>query len=108
MSRGEGPRPHVLSVAVHHHLEVVPPLPGCPSFPVREALVRWDVEGIGAQLRRGSRLASRVGCRSGLGRQGNELVCPGEVLELYLPPIRLPVVEPPDPHVNEVVQGTLS
>ena len=102
------PRFHRLRVAQHHRPDLLPPLPGRPAFPVRPALVRWDVEDLGAQLRRGSHLASKVGCRSGLDRQGDERVRPREVRDPYPPPVRLAVVERADPHIDEVVRGTLS
>ena len=101
-------RCHRLCVALHHRPEVVPPLPGCPAFPVREAIVRWDVEGIGAQLWCGARPASGACCRSGLSWWGDERVCPGKEWDPYPPLVRLVVVEPPAPHVDEVVRGTLS
>ena len=95
-------RPHPLGVALHHRLEVVPPSPARPAFPPCEAIVRWDVDGVGALLRRGSRPASGVWCRLGLGRRGEERVCPGEVRNPYPPLVRLVVVEPPSPHFDEV------
>ena len=42
------------------------------------------------------------------GRWGDERVCPGEMRDPYPPLLRLVVVEPPDPHVDEVLRGTLS
>ena len=99
---------HCLRALLHHQPGVVPPLWGCPAFPVREAIVRGDVEGVGAHLRRGSRLASGAWCRPRLGWRGDERVCPGEVRDPYPPLVRLVVVEPPDPHVDEFVLGTLS
>ena len=68
------PRPHRLRVALCHCLMVVAPLPGCPAFEVCEALVWRDVEGVGAQLRRGLRLASGVRRRSGFVRRRDEHV----------------------------------
>ena len=35
-------------------------------------------------------------------------MCPGEVRDPYPPLVRLVVVEPPGPYVDEVVRGTLS
>ena len=60
------------------------------------------------QLRRGTRPASLVWCRPGFCRPGDERVCPGEVRNPYPLLVRLVIDEPPDPHVDEVVQGTLS
>ena len=102
------PEPHCFCVALHHCSEVVPPLAGRPPFPVRKGLVRLDVENLGAQVRCGSRPASGVGCRSGLSRQDDERVCPGEVQDPYPPPFLLVVVEQPDPHVDEFPRGMLS
>ena len=102
------PQPCRLCVALRHRPDILPPLPGRPAFPIRKAPVRWDVEGVGVQLRCGSRPACGGGCRSGLGRRDNKRVCRGEVRDPYPPPVWLVVVETPDPHVNEVVQGTLS
>ena len=79
------PRPCRLRVAFRHWPEFLPPLPARPAFPVRKASVWRDVEGVGVQLRCGSRPASGVGCRSGFGRQGDERVCPGEVRDPYPP-----------------------
>ena len=101
-------QPCRLRIALCHFPEVLPPLLGRPAFPVCQARVRWNIEGVGAQLRRGSRPASRVGCTSGLGQRGDESLCPGEVRDPYPPLVRLLVFEPPDPHVDEVVRGTLS
>ena len=42
-------RPNRLRVSLNHRPEVVPALRGCPTFPVREAIVRWDVEGVCVQ-----------------------------------------------------------
>ena len=101
-------RPHCLRVSLHHSPEVVIPLRGCPAFPVRKDPVRWDVEGVGLQLRLGSRLTSGAWCKPGLGRWGDVRVCPGEVRDPYLPRILLVVVEPPDQPVDEDVRGMLS
>ena len=98
-------RPHRLRVSLHHGPEVLPPLPCYFAFPVRGAIVRWDVDCLGAQLRRGSRPACGAWCRSGLGRWGNECVCRGEVRDPYPLLVRLLVVEPPDPHLDEVVRS---
>ena len=70
-------------------------------------MVWWDVEGIGAQLRCGSFSTPGVWCRSEFGRRGDERACPGKVWDPYPLPVRLVVVEPPDPHVDEVVWGAL-
>ena len=69
------PRTHCLHVGIHHRPKVVPPLPGCPAFPVHEAIVQRDVEGVGAELRRCSCPASRFWCRLGFGCRGDERVC---------------------------------
>ena len=70
--------------------------------------MRWNVEGVGIQLWCSSRPASGVGCRSGLCRRGAEREYPGEVRDPSQPPVWLVVVELLDPHVDEVVRGTLS
>ena len=61
------PRTHRLHVAIHHRLEVVPPLAGCPAFPVREAILRWDVKGrqcsVAALLVSGLQVLVQVGVR---------------------------------------------
>ena len=101
------PPPPPLRVALHHHLEVVPPVRGCPAFPVCEAIVRSD-EGVGAQLLRSSRPASGAWCRSGLGWLCDERVWAGRVRDPYPPLVWVVVVEPPDRHVDEVIWGTLS
>ena len=73
------PRSCCLHVALGAPPEDLRPLPGRPAFPVHKAPLRWDVEGVGVQLQCGLRLASEVGCKLGLGRRGDERVCPGEV-----------------------------
>ena len=97
-------RPQRLRSSLHHHPEVVRTLRGCPVFQVREAIIWWDVERVGAQLRRGSRPGPGAWCRPGLGWWGDQRVCPGQVQDPYPPLVQLLGVEPPDPHV----WGTLS
>ena len=81
---------------------------GSCVFPLREAIVRWGVEGVGIQLRRGSCLAPGARCGWGFGRRGDKCVCPGEVRDPYLPLVWLVVVEPPDSSDEDVIWGTSS
>ena len=99
--------PHRLLVSLHHGPGVLPPLQGRPAFPIREAIVQLDVEGVGAQLRRGSRPASGAWCRPKLGRWGDDRVCAGKVRDPYPPLVRLAVVERLDQHVDEVIWGSV-
>ena len=91
-------------VLFHEVPEVGPPVGGCPAFPVRQAIVRSEVERVGPQLWGGPFPASGAWHGPGLRRWRNERVCTGQVRDPHASLVWLVEVEPPDPRVNSVVR----
>ena len=91
-------------VLLHHVPEVAPPVGGCPAFPVRQAFVRWDVEGVGSRLWGGPFPAHGAWRGPGLCRCRNERLRPAQVRDPHASLVWLVDVEPPDPGVDEVVR----
>ena len=91
-------------VSLHHVPEVAAPVGGCPGFLVRQAFVRWDVEGLGSRLWGGPFPAPGAWRGPGFRWWRNERVRTAQVRDPDTHLV-LPVeVEPPDPRINEVVR----
>ena len=76
-------------ISLHHVPEVAPPVKGCPPFPVRQAIVLWDVEGVSPRLWGGPFPAPGAWRGPGLCRQCNEPVPPAQVRDPHAFMVRL-------------------
>ena len=93
-----------LWVPLHQVPEVALPVGGRPAFPVRQAFVRWDAEGVGSRLSGGPFPAPGAWRGPGVRRWCYERVSPAQVRDPYASLVRVVGGEPPDPRVDKVVR----
>ena len=91
-------------VLLYHVPEFAPPVWGHHAFPVRQVIVRPDVEGVSPRLWGGPFLAPGAWRGPGLRRRRNERVRPAQVGDPHTSLVQLVEVEPPDPRVDKVVR----